>query len=241
MSLTEVRTKIALIIPVFNEVENIAKVIEEIKTLEASPTYSLEILVVDGGSRDGTVEAALQAGARVVQQAGGGYGAACHAGFAAGNEFEILCFLDGDYSDPPASLPGLLDRMLEEEATLALGSRTSGKAEPGALPLHAALGNRFVISLIALFCGHRYSDLPSLKAIRRPALASFDMHEMTYGWTTEMLVKAARSGCKIIEVPVNYRRRFGGSSKVSGNLGGSIKAAYYLVKTAFKYRCWEKR
>jgi glycosyltransferase involved in cell wall biosynthesis len=231
--------RVGVIIPVYNEVENIELVLREIKSLPANPAYRLDIVVVDGGSTDGTVEVANQTGVRVVRQRGRGYGAACYTGFEEAASAQILIFLDGDYSDPPAAIPVLLEKMLAEKADLALGSRTLGRFEKGALPLHARLGNRLVVWIINQLYGSRYSDLPSFKAIRREALTSFQMRELTYGWTTEMLVKAARSGCKSVEIPLDYRRRQGGQSKVSGNLKGSLKAAYYLLKTALRYFRWQ--
>jgi glycosyltransferase involved in cell wall biosynthesis len=227
-----------VIIPVYNEVANIGRVLQEIEDLPADPKYRLEVLVVDGGSRDGTAEEAGRWGVRVVQQRGRGYGAACFTGFEESPDAEIVVFLDGDYSDPPASIPALLAKMLSEQADLVLGSRRLGRFEKGALPVQAIWGNRLVAWLIGRLYGQWYSDLPSFKAIRREALASFKMQEMTYGWTVEMLVKAARTKCKIVEVPVDYRRRGGGQSKVSGTFKGTIKAGYFLIKTALSYIRW---
>ncbi len=231
------RTQVCLIIPVYNEVENIAVVIEEIKALADDERYTLQIMVVDGGSKDGTTEAARQTGAEVVRQRGKGYGSACFTGFeeAVQQKADILVYLDGDYSDPPASVPALLQPLLTGEADMVLGVR---HFEKGTFPFHAILGNRLVAGLIRLFYGKQYHDLPSFKAIRPARLADFNMQEMSYGWTTEMLVKAARSKCRVVEVPVQYRRRGGGQSKVSGTLNGSAKAAYFLIKTALKYVRW---
>lgn len=229
---------VCVIIPVYNEVANISRVIEEILALPPDPAFTLDILVVDGGSKDGTVEAACLAGARVIPQQERGYGAACFTGFEASTA-EILVFLDGDYSDPPAAIPALLAPLLAERADLVLGSRTLSGLRRGALPAQAVWGNRLVTWLIRLLYGYKLSDLPSFKAIRRERLASFSMREMTYGWTTEMLVKSVRSKCRIVEVPVTYRPRGGGQSKVSGTFKGSIKAAYFLLKTTFRYIRWQ--
>jgi glycosyltransferase involved in cell wall biosynthesis len=231
--------QVCLIIPVYNEVENIQRVVAEAKALPPVPAYTLDILVVDGGSQDQTVQVAERAGARVIQQRRRGYGAACYTGFEEAAQADILIYLDGDYSDPPAAIPELLHLMLTEKADLVLGSRTLGQLERGALPIQAIWGNRLVVWLIRLLYGSHLSDLPSCKAIRRTRLAEFDMQEMSYGWTTEMLVKAARSKCKILETGITYRKRGGGQSKVSGTFKGTVKAAYYLLKTALRYVRWQ--
>ncbi len=240
MSSVSAPCRVCLIIPTYNEAENIGRVVQEALALPPHPAYILEILVVDGNSRDGTGEVAAQAGAKVVaQRHGRGYGAACYTGFEEATSADILLYLDGDYSDPPGCIPALLENMLANKADLTLGSRTLGGFEKGALPAHAILGNRVVVALINLLYRQHFSDLPSFKAIRRETLASFQMQEFTYGWTTEMLVKAARTNCHITEVPITYRRRGGGQSKVSGTFGGTIKAAYYLFKTALRYVRWQ--
>ncbi len=231
--------QVRVIIPVYNEFATISRVLEEIMDLVPAPEFTLAVLVVDGGSQDGTVEEVRRLGVEVVQQRGRGYGAACYTGFEESPVSDILVFLDGDFSDPPGTIPVLLQKMLNEQADMVLGSRRLGHFEKGALPVHAIWGNRLVAWLIGRVYKQHFSDLPSFKAIRREVLASFQMQEMTYGWTVEMLVKAARSKCKIVEVPVDYRRRGGGKSKVSGTFKGTIKAGYYLINTALKYRRWK--
>jgi hypothetical protein len=64
------------------------------------------------------------------------------------------------------------------------------------------------------------------------------MQEMTYGWTVELLVKAVRSGLRIAELPIGYRARLGGQSKVSGTIRGTIGAASKLCSCAVRYARW---
>lgn len=222
--------RVAVIIPVWNEAAAIPRVLAEVP-----PGAAQQVIVVDGGSRDGTVAAAQQAGARVLLQSRRGYGAACWEGALAAEGCEILVYLDGDYSDPPAAIPALLQPLLAGQAALALGVRTGAAA---ALPWHARLGNRLITLLIWLLCRHRFSDLPSFKAIRRDLLLRLDMHEMSYGWTAELLVKAARLKVPVVEVPVLYRPRLGGRSKVSGNVRASVLAAWHLIATTVRYARW---
>lgn len=238
MTISQQPYRVVVVIPVYNEVNNIERVIAEIKALPIVPEYTLEAVVVDGGSSDGSQEVARIAGAKVVPQRQRGYGAACYTGYEQAQIEDIVLFMDGDYSDPPNAIPQLLTALINQKADLVLGSRTLGKAEPGALLLHQAWGNFLVTSLIGLLYRHHLSDLPSLKAIWAEKLTALHLQEMTYGFTVEMLVKSLRANYKVVEVPISYRKRGDGKSKVSGTLNGTIKAAYYLINTALRYKNW---
>jgi hypothetical protein len=80
-----------------------------------------------------------------------------------------------------------------------------------------------------------FHDIGSFRAIRTSVLAALHMREMTFGWPVEMLVKAARARYRIVEVPIHYRHRSHGRSKVAGTLTGSIKAAYWMLCTTLRY------
>ena len=214
----------ALIIPVLNEAPIIGRVLDEVPRAEVQ-----RLLVVDGGSTDGTPQLAATHGAEVVRQSARGYGAACWSGVEAARDCDILAWLDGDYSDPPGELGRVLAPIRDGTADLVLGCR---QFAPGALPLHARLGNLLVLGVIRLLTGARLTDLPSFKAIRADSLAALDLRERTYGWTTEMIVKAVRRRLRIVEVSVPYRERGGGRSKVSGTIRGTFGAGYKLISTA---------
>ncbi len=87
---------------------------------------------------------------------------------------------------------------------------------------------------IGLLYGVRYSDMCAYRAIRRDCLERLDMREMTYGWNIEMQMKAARAGLRILELPMPYRCRSGGASKVAGSLRGTLRAASRIVATFFR-------
>jgi hypothetical protein len=97
------------------------------------------------------------------------------------------------------------------------------------------LGNAFVCSIINVLVKSKFVDLPSYKAIRVDAFRMLDMREMTYGWTVEMLVKASRQGLRIEQLPIAYRARRGGRSKVGGDPRASVAAAYKLLGCAVRY------
>jgi hypothetical protein len=82
-----------------------------------------------------------------------------------------------------------------------------------------------------LLYGVRYTDMCAFRAIRRERLLALGMREMTYGWNIEMQMRAARAGLRILELPMPYRRRSGGASKVAGSLRGSLRGAVRIVAT----------
>lgn len=221
---------IAAIIPALNEQDALPQVIAEI------PRDLIErIIVVDNGSTDRTAEVAGAAGAEVVREERRGYGYACAAGVAAAGASDLLVFMDGDGSDNASQMHALVAPIERSEADLVLGSRVLGPTARGALLPHQRLGNDLTTALVRLLYGRRLTDLPPFKAVRRQVLDALGMREMTYGWTVEMIVKCARRGHRIVEVPVATRSRIGGQSKVSGTIKGTILAAYYLLGTTIKY------
>jgi hypothetical protein len=228
------KERVALVIPAWNEAGSIGAVLAEVP-----PGVADCVFVVAGESTDGTAEIARAHGALVLGQDRPGYGAACWAGAraAAAAGARIVVFLDGDYSDPPAELHRILAPLLEGRADLVFGRREApGGRHP--LPLHARLGNSLVLALLGLLVGRRLRDLPSFKAMWVEQLMTLGMSEMTYGWTTELVVKSIRAGWRIEEVPVPYRSRLAGHSKVSGTVRGSLGAAWKLLSCALRYAHW---
>lgn len=225
---------IAVIIPALNEAESLPRLIAAIPR-QASDW--VDVIVVDNGSTDTTASAAQAAGARVVSEPRRGYGYACSAGVGAAQGVEAIVFLDGDFSFDPAEMPGLLAPLRAGTADLVLGSRLlkqANGARESMLP-HQRFGNRLTASLVRSLYGLQLTDLGPYRAARADLLASLDMREMTFGWPTEMIVKAARRGARIVETPVSHRPRLAGKSKVSGTLKGSILAAYFILRTTFRY------
>jgi glycosyltransferase involved in cell wall biosynthesis len=223
-------TNIAVIIPALNEAGNIRSLVIEV--LETIPA---QVIVVDNGSTDATAEEARAAGARVVYEPRHGYGYACAAGVAAAQDADVLAFLDGDYSFLPSELSAILAPILASEADLALGSRWLGHIAPGAMPFHQRFGNWLAARLMNFLYKLSITDLGPYRAICRPLLLALDMREMTFGWLTEMLVKAAQQDARLVEVPVSYYSRQAGRSKVSGTLRGTLLAAWYILGVALRY------
>jgi glycosyltransferase involved in cell wall biosynthesis len=221
--------KAAVIIPVFNEEASIAKVVEEIPKDLIS-----EIVVVNNNSTDRTVEAAMRAGAVVINENFQGYGAACLKGISyfKNKSIDIIVFLDGDYSDYPAEARSLLKPIMNQDFDLVLGSRVLGDREKGSLSIQSRIGSIIAGSLIKLFWGVHFTDLGPFRAIKYNSLLNLHMEDKWYGWTVEMQIKAAKKNYKILEIPVKYRRRIG-KSKVTGTLKGSFMAGIIIFKTIF--------
>ena len=224
-----VELSVTVVIPALNEEESIGHV------LAAIPAESVdEVIVVDGGSSDGTVALAEAGGARVVHEGLRGYGHACASGVAAARS-DVVVFLDGDGADDPTQIPDLLAPILNGQADLVLGSRLGGEIAPDAMGWHQRFGNWLAAWLICRLYGLGLTDLSPFRAVGRQILLELGMEDMTYGWPTEMIVKAARAGWRVVEVPVRYRPRLGGRSKISGTVRGTTLATYHILSTIFRY------
>jgi glycosyltransferase involved in cell wall biosynthesis len=216
---------IAVVIPTLDEEASIGAVVSAIPRDLVS-----RIIVADSGSGDATAARAAEAGAEVLK-AGRGYGRACHAAAMTAHDADILVFMDGDGADDPAGIAALAAPIRAGTSDFVIGSRLRGQREPGSMAWHQLAAGRFAGLGMRLLYGVRYTDMCAFRAIRRDALLALDMREMTYGWNIEMQMRAARAGLRILEIPVPYRRRSGGASKVAGNLSGSIRAAVRIVAT----------
>ena len=224
---------VAVIIPALNEEKSIQKVIHDIPKDLVN-----EIVVVDNSSTDETAVKAAETGVTVIKESVRGYGSACHSGL----EYlktklwqpDIVVFLDGDYSDYPEEMKKLLEPIINRGYDLVLGARTIDKEEKHAMSYQQVLGNRLLIFIIRLLYRHKYRDLGPFRAIKYTKLIQLDIKDRSYGWTTEMQLKALKQNLKILEIPVNYRARIG-ESKISGSLFNSLKAGFIILMTIFRY------
>ena len=224
---------IKLVIPAYNEQDSIALV------LKAIPKgICTELIVTDNNSDDNTAAVAKANGAMVLFQPFPGYGNACLKAIdyiRDNGGCDIVVFLDGDFSDYPEQIVQLLAPIINNNADLVIGSRIKKLRASGSMTPQQVFGNWLAVFLIKLFFKHKFSDLGPFRAISWEALEKLKMEDKNYGWTVEMQVKAVRQNLKCINIPVKYRNRAGGKSKVSGTLKGSIMAGIKIIKTIFKY------
>ena len=219
---------IAAVIPAFNEAGAIGP------TVARLPRSLVDIvLVVDGGSTDATVSEARAAGAEVLIETRRGYGRACQSGVerAAALGATIVLFLDGDGSDAGELAARIVGPVRDGAADFVLAHRTRAGRDPGSMGLHQVLAGHLVGGAVGLLTGTRYRDMCAYRAIRVDVLQGLGMREMTYGWNLEMQMRAASAALRVREVPMPYHRRLAGSSKVAGNLRGTVKATTRILRT----------
>ncbi len=216
---------IVVVIPTLDEEASIGEVVRSIPR-----PLVRRVIVADGGSSDATVARAEAAGADVIA-AGRGYGRACGTATVAADDAAIVVFMDGDGADDPQGIAALVEPIRSGRYDFVIGSRARGQREPGSIAWHQIAAGHLAGLGTRLLYGVRYTDMCAFRAIRRDALLGLGMREETYGWNIEMQMRAARAGLRILEVPVDYRRRSGGSSKVAGSLRGTLRAGSRIAAT----------
>jgi dolichol-phosphate mannosyltransferase len=216
-----------LILPTFNEAENLETVVHAARAVlgDASPA-GFRILIVDDGSPDGTGELADalaldHTDVRVLHRARkGGLGGAYLAGFgrALMANADLVIEMDADLSHDPADLPRLIDAA-RAGADVVLGSRYLPGSNVEGWPLHRRLLSRAGGRYAAIMLGLPLSDLTGgFKCFRAGALRALDpdlVHSRGYAFQIELTYQAARAGLEIAEIPIVFREREHGHSKMS--------------------------
>jgi glycosyltransferase involved in cell wall biosynthesis len=202
-----------IILPVLDERDALPWVLERIPP-------GFHPIVVDNGSVDGSADVAAALGAEVVSEPRRGFGFACAAGLEAARD-ALVCFMDCDGSFDPSLLPMLSRPVLSGDADLVIGARNP---ERGAWPFHARAANRLLAWEVRRRTGIRLHDIGPMRAARREDLLGLDVRDRGFGWPLEMVLLAGRAGWRVMELPVDYRRRRTGRSKVTGSVRGSARA-----------------
>jgi glycosyltransferase involved in cell wall biosynthesis len=160
------------------------------------------VMVVDNGSHDATSQIARDAGAVVLREARGGYGAACLHAIAHLGQLpqppDVVAFVPGDGRADPAALPEMLAPLVDESAELVIGI-------PGGAHRPRLAADRVVAKLIGAVYRQRVKgvgEASAMRAIRYPALVALGMSDRGGGWDVEMLVRALKLGLTVVEIPL---------------------------------------
>jgi glycosyltransferase involved in cell wall biosynthesis len=209
---------LSVVIPAYNEENGIdailGRVLAQREPLRAAGIGTLEVIVVDDGSRDRTAErVAAHPDVRLVRhKINQGYGAALKTGFAAAGG-DLLAFLDADGTYPPEHFDALCRAANGDGADLVVGSRRAGEAS--GMPLVRRIGNAIFATLLTVLAGRRVSDSASgMRVFRRTALPMLYPLPDGLNFTPVMSVRALYEGLKVVEVPIPYEERVG-QSKLS--------------------------
>lgn len=220
-----------ILIPALNEEASIGPVIRQWLRLGFA-----RVRVVDNGSSDRTTAVALEAGAEVVSEPRRGYGQACWTGLREWPEgLDWILFSSADGSDwLEADELSRWQQAIADGARIVLGDRTAMAASRRELKPVQRFGNALSSVLLRLGWGARHRDMSSLRLVRRSAFDAMELADRGFGWNVEMHVRAAELDLRVAEVPVLYRPRTGGVSKISGTLKGSFQAGTIILGTLGK-------
>jgi glycosyltransferase involved in cell wall biosynthesis len=205
--------EVSVVIPCLNEAESIESCVLAARTALADGGYDGEVVVVDNGSTDGSGEFAAAAGARVVDEPRRGYGNAYLAGLGAARG-EYIVMLDADMTYDAGELPRFVEA-LAGGADMVIGDRMQG-IQPGAMPwLHRRVGNPVLTGLLNGLFGTKVRDAHcGMRAVRRATLPELDLRTHGMELASEMVIRAAKAGLELRELPIEYRPRQG-ESKLS--------------------------
>ena len=223
--------RLSVVLPCLNEEGAVGQVIDDAwKGIESTGLLG-EVVVVDNGSTDRSKEIALEHGARVVEEQRRGYGSAYLRGLAeARGDYIVMADADGTY--PLTDLREFV-RKLDAGDDMVLGSRFQGQIHKGAMPfLHRWVGNPVLTAVLNVFFGVKVSDAHcGLRAVKRSALPVLELDSTGMEFASEMILKAAKRGLSVGEVPIEYHPRIG-ESKLSTFRDGWRHLRFMLVHSS---------
>ncbi len=212
---------LSIIIPVYNEELTVGNIIDRVKAALQQIGLKYEIIVVDDHSYDKSLDTARAHNGRIfmlTQHLGKGY--ALRAGFSKAKG-DIIITIDSDGSHRPEELPEVLAPVLQDKADLVIGSRYLNHKRVAARKLNA-FGVRIFNLVIELLTGTAITDSQSgYRAMKREVLKKQKLKSGTYEIESEMLVKTAKAGFRVAEVPISFEQRTYGRSGVDPVVDGS--------------------
>lgn len=223
--------KLSVIIPCYNEVNTIEKVVYAVKD---SPIKNCEIIIVDDGSRDGTRELLATKIEPLVDQViyhpkNKGKGAALKTGFSSATG-DIVIVQDADLEYDPQEFPLMIEPILQGKADVVFGSRFQGGKPHRVVYYWHRLGNAFLTTLSNMFTNINLTDMETCyKAFRREIIQGINIQESRFGFEPEITAKVAKLNCRIYEVGISYYGRTYKEGKKIGWKDG-VQAIYCIIK-----------
>jgi len=200
---------VSVIIPTLNEAGNIAEALE---TIDRELAYPKEIIVVDGNSTDGTLDIVRGANCKVIVEPRRGYGLALRRGMKEAKG-DVVIMVDGDGTYEVRHINQLLERMVATDAEMCLATRMYDPNK--AMGFFNFVGNKLITFCFNMVYKQNLSDSQSgFRAISHSAIEKVDFKETDMAFATEMLIKFAHKGFKMVEVPSSYKLRKYGKTKL---------------------------
>ncbi len=200
---------VSVVIPTLNEAGNIK---EAIDTIERKLAFPKEIIIVDGNSTDGTLEIVKDSNCRLIIEPRRGYGLALRKGMKAAKG-DVVIMVDGDGTYEINQVNELVQRMIDTDAELCLATRMYDPNK--AMGLFNFIGNKIITLCFNIFYKQNLSDSQSgFRAISHSAIEKVDFKETDMAFATEMLIRFAKKGFKMVEVPSSYKIRKYGKTKL---------------------------
>lgn len=202
------KTKVTILVPTLNEIEAVQVVMPQIKR-----EWADEILVIDGGSTDGTIDYMTKNGYRVHSQTGRGYGTGMKQGLLMAQGEIIIEYLP-DGNSIAAAIPALIEK-IEEGHDLVIASRYKDGAKSDDDDVVTAFGNWMFTTMVNILFGAKYTDvLVGFRAYRKTPALTLDLSTHGLSWPAQTSTRFAAAGYRVAEVPVDEPKRIGGVRKM---------------------------
>ena len=229
--------KLSVVIPCYNEKERLGVIVDKVRNVSIN---EMEIIIVDDGSTDGTVELIkeeieVDVDKVIYQPKNYGKGAALRTGFKAATG-DVIVVQDADLEYDPNELPSMIALIEEDKADVVFGSRFLGSGPHRVVYFWHMIGNRFLTLLSNMFTNINLTDMETCyKMFRREVIQSVEIEEDRFGFEPEITAKVARGNNRIYEIGISYHGRTYAEGKKIGWKDG-FKAIYAILK----YNVWHR-